>query len=117
MVGTILVPSSDGDMGAYISGLERLRDLRPHTLFAGHGPLIPNPERMLTEYIEHRKARHSKVLEAVESGCVSLSEIAITAYSDTPGANAAQAEDQALSHLNELVRTGAVRKSGEGFHV
>ena len=72
---------------------------------------------MLTEYIEHRKARHSKVLEAVESGCVSLSEIAITAYSDTPGANAALAEDQALSHLNELVRTGAVRKSGEGFHV
>ena len=117
MVGTILVPSSDGDMGAYISGLERLRDLRPHTLFAGHGPLIPNPERMLTEYIEHRKARHSKVLEAVESGCFSLSEIASTAYSDTPGANPALAEDQALSHLKELVRTGEVRRTSDGFHV
>jgi len=117
MVGTILVPSSDGDMGAYISGLERLRDLGPHTLFAGHGPLIPNPERTLTQYIEHRKARHAKVLEAVRSGCSTLRDIASSAYSDTPGANPALAEDQALSHLKELVRTGEVRRTGGDFHV
>ena len=117
MVGTILVPSGDGDMGAYISGLERLRDLRPHTLFAGHGPLIPNPERTLTQYIEHRKARHAKVLEAVRSGCSTLREIASSAYSDSPGANPALAEDQALSHLKELVRTGEVRGTSDGFHV
>ncbi|MAP85696.1 MAG: hypothetical protein CL979_03895, partial [Euryarchaeota archaeon] len=117
MVGTILVPSSDGDMGAYISGLERLRDLRPHTLFAGHGPLIPNPERILTQYIEHRKDRHAKVLEAVMSGCSKLRDIASSAYSDTPGANPALAEDQTLSHLNELVRTGVVRRSSEEFYV
>ena len=103
-------------MGAYISGLERLRDLRPHTLFAGHGPLIPNPERMLTQYIEHRKARHAKVLQAVKSGCSNLSDIAISAYSDSPGVNPALAQDQALSHLNELVRTGDVRKTGELFY-
>jgi len=117
MVGTILVPSSDGDMGAYISGLERLRDLGPHTLFAGHGPLIPNPERTLTQYIEHRKDRHAKVLEAVRSGCSTLREIASSAYSDAPGANPALAEDQALSHLKELVRTGEVRGTSDGFHV
>ena len=117
MVGTILVPSSDGDMGAYIAGLERLRDLSPHTLFPGHGPLIPNPERVLTEYIEHRNARHSRVLEAVRSGNRSLSEIAGSAYSDTPEAHPTLAEDQALSHLKELVRTGTVRRSGEDFLV
>ena len=115
MVGTILVPSRDGDMGAYISGLERLRDLRPHTLFAGHGPLIPNPERILTEYIEHRKDRHAKVLQAVKSGCSNLSDIAISAYSDSPGANPALTQDQTLSHLNELVRTGDVRRTGKRF--
>ncbi len=117
MVGTILVPSGDGDMGAYISGLERLRDLRPHTLFAGHGPLIPNPERTLTQYIEHRKARHAKVLEAVRSGCSTLREIASSAYSDTPGANPALSGDQALSHLKELIRTGEVKRTGGEFHV
>lgn len=115
MVGTILVPSSDGDMGAYISGLERLRDLNPHTLFVGHGPLVPNPERTLSQYIEHRKARHTKVLQAVKSGCSTLSDIARSAYSDTPGAIPALAEDQALSHLNELVRVGEVKRSSDGF--
>ena len=65
MVGTILVPSGDGDMGDYIDGLERLRKLHPHTLFPGHGPLIPNPERILTDYINHRRERHSRVCEAV----------------------------------------------------
>ena len=55
-------------MGAYISGLERIRDLDPKVLFPGHGPLIANPKRVLTEYIEHRKARHQKVLEAVKAG-------------------------------------------------
>ena len=115
MVGTILVPSRDGDMGAYISGLERLRDLRPHTLFVGHGPLVPNPERTLSQYIDHRKARHEKVLQAVKSGCSTLSDIARSAYSDTPSAIPALAEDQALSHLKELVRVGEVKRSSDGF--
>ena len=38
LVGTILVPSGEGDMGAYISGLERIRDLRPKVLFPVMAP-------------------------------------------------------------------------------
>ena len=108
LVGTILVPSGEGDMGAYISGLERIRDLRPKVLFPGHGPLIANPKRVLTEYIEHRKARHQKVLEAVKAGNSDISSIASAAYSDSPGAHPLLAQDQALSHLKELQRTGDV---------
>jgi glyoxylase-like metal-dependent hydrolase (beta-lactamase superfamily II) len=104
-------------MGAYISGLERIRDLRPKVLFPGHGPLVANPERLLTHYIEHRKARHQKVLEAVRAGNSDIPSIASAAYSDTPGAHPTLAEDQALSHLKELVRTGTVRRSGEDFLV
>ena len=107
-VGTILVPSGEGDMGAYISGLERIRDLRPKVLFPGHGPLVANPERLLTHYIEHRKARHQKVLEAVREGNSDLPSIASAAYSDSPGAHPLLAQDQALSHLKELQRTGDV---------
>jgi glyoxylase-like metal-dependent hydrolase (beta-lactamase superfamily II) len=116
-VGTILVPSGEGDMGAYISGLERIRDLKPKVLFPGHGPLVANPERLLTHYIEHRKARHQKVLEAVRAGNSDIPSIASVAYSDTPGAHPTLAEDQTLSHLKEWVRTGTVRRSGEDFLV
>ena len=108
MVGTILVPSGDGDMGAYIDGLEMLKKLKPHTLFPGHGPLIPNPQRILTDYINHRKGRHSKVLEAVRSGNSTLSKIAESAYSETPDAHPSLAQDQTLSHLKSLVKSGLV---------
>ena len=115
LVGTILVPSGEGDMGAYISGLERIRDLDPKVLFPGHGPLVANPERVLTEYIEHRKARHQKVLEAVKAGNSDIPSIASAAYSDSPGAHPLLAQDQALSHLKELQRSGDVENDGSDY--
>tara|TARA_Y100001970_G_scaffold86122_1_gene108517 strand:- start:342 stop:1883 length:1542 start_codon:yes stop_codon:yes gene_type:complete len=117
LVGTILVPSGEGDMGAYISGLERIRSLDPKVLFPGHGPLIANPKRVLTDYIEHRKARHQKVLEAVRAGNSDISRIASAAYTDSPGVHPLLAQDQALSHLKELQRTGEVGNDGSGFKV
>jgi glyoxylase-like metal-dependent hydrolase (beta-lactamase superfamily II) len=114
-VGTILVPSGEGDMGAYISGLERIRALKPKVLFPGHGPLVANPERLLTHYIEHRKARHQKVLEAVRAGNSDIPSIAIAAYSDSPGAHPLLAQDQTLSHLNELQRSGDVKHDDSGY--
>tara|TARA_Y100001968_G_scaffold314159_1_gene339182 strand:+ start:62 stop:1603 length:1542 start_codon:yes stop_codon:yes gene_type:complete len=117
MVGTILVPSNDGDMGAYIEGLERLREISAHTLFPGHGPLIPNPERILSQYIDHRKERHQRVFEAVESGARTISEIADIAYSDTPDAHPMLAKDQSLSHLKMLVHSGRVRFSEGRYFV
>ena len=114
-VGTILVPSDEGDMGAYISGLERLRALKPKVLFPGHGPLVANPERLLTQYIEHRKARHRRILEAVREGSSDLLSIAEAAYSDSPEAHPMLARDQALSHLKELQRTGDVKHDDSGY--
>ena len=114
-VGTILVPSGEGDMGAYISGLERIRALKPKVLFPGHGPLVANPERLLTHYIEHRKARHERVLEAVRAGNSDISSIASAAYSDSPGAHPLLAQDQALSHLKELQRSGDVKHDSSGY--
>jgi len=117
MVGTILVPSTDGDMGAYIEGLERLRDFSAHTLFPSHGPLIPNPELILSRYIEHRKDRHERVFEAVESGASTISEISDIAYSDTPDAHPVLAEDQTLSHLKLLVDSERVVFSEDKYEL
>ena len=50
LFGTILVPSSDGNMNQYLAGLERLRDLDP-SLF-GH-VLWLRTQRLLTRYLKH----------------------------------------------------------------
>lgn len=110
--GTILVPSGEGDMNEYLAGLARLRDLDPPLLFPGHGPMVANPARLLNHYIEHRSARHARVLEAVQSGHEHLEAIAEQAYLDNPDAHPALAIDQTLSHLNALAQSGEVSQSG-----
>ena len=41
VIGTILVPSTDGDMNKYLEGLQRMKELNPPLLFPGHGIPIP----------------------------------------------------------------------------
>lgn len=110
MVGTILVPSSDGDMDAYIDSLQRMRALNPEILFPAHGPFTHRPEKLLDRYIKHRSGRHERVLEAVTSGLFSIEEIANHAYSDTPDAHPMLKIDQTLSHLSSHESAGLVRR-------
>lgn len=117
MVGTILVPPAEGNMGQYIESLERIRTLKPAILFPAHGPLSPVPERLLTKYIKHRKARHEKVLEAVKSGISEISKIADFAYSDTPDAHPFLKVDQTLSHLLAHTREGEIVEGNDGWKV
>ncbi len=116
VIGTILVPSSDGNMNSYISGLERIRSLEPTMLFPGHGPACTNPPRLLERYIKHRTARHDSVLNAVLSGLSSLEEITLHAYQDTPDAHPILSRDQTLSHLNSLVESEMIEiRAGHYF--
>lgn len=108
MVGTILVPSSDGDMDDYLASLERIRDLDAPLLLPAHGPLSPVPEKLLNRYISHRRARHARVAEAVGNGLTTVEEIADFAYADTPDAHPILKLDQTISHLRAHERTGAV---------
>ena len=110
LFGTILVPSSDGDMNEYLAGLERLRDLDPALLFPGHGPMVANPKRLLTHYLNHRKDRHLRVLNAVKSGNRSLDSITREAYENTPEAHPSLAMDQTYSHLLALEKSGEIQQ-------
>ena len=120
LFGTILVPSSDGNMNEYLAGLERLRDLDPSLLFPGHGPMVANPRRLLTRYLNHRKKRHLRVLNAVkvmeDDGGGTLESITREAYADTPDAHPNLAMDQTYSHLLALEESGNIRQ-GNGIWI
>ena len=120
LFGTILVPSSDGNMNEYLAGLERLRDLDPSLLFPGHGPMVANPRRLLTRYLNHRKKRHLRVLDAVkvmeDYGGGTLESITREAYADTPDAHPNLAMDQTYSHLLALEESGNIRQ-GDGIWI
>jgi len=116
-VGTILVSSDEGDMGEYISGLERLRNMQPKMLFPGHGPLIANPEKLLNKYIKHRKNRNNKIIEALRSNITNSYEICHFVYTDSPDANMVLANDQILSHLYSLIKENVVKKIGDQYYL
>ena len=107
-VGTILVPSGEGDMTAYIGGLHRLRDLDANLLFPGHGPVVTNPTKLLTHYIEHREKRHEAVFTAWQNGLREIEELSHAAYADTPDAHPLLKIDQTMSHLDALRNEGRI---------
>ena len=113
-IGTILIPPYSGDMALYIEQLERLKQRKPHLLFPSHGPVIAQPTKVFDRYINHRRARHQRVLDAVGQA-ESIRKIAALAYADTPDAHPGLAEDQTLSHLLIHERDGTVRQSKNGW--
>jgi ribonuclease/clavin/mitogillin len=116
-IGTILVPPHTGNMTEYIEQLERLKALDPHLVFPSHGPVVAIPQRLISHYIQHRAARHARVLHAVQQGKSELADIAVAAYADSPDAHPALAEDQTLSHLLAHQREGNVIQQSDRWTV
>jgi len=85
--GTTVVAHPDGQLGAYLSSLDRLHALaEAHeiaSIWPGHGPVIPSALPTLDYYISHRYERLEQVREALRALDVPLS--ALSAESTTPG--------------------------------
>jgi len=62
---TVVIAPPDGDMGAYLASLRRVRDLQPEALAPAHGPLLTEPDAYLQHYIDHRLAREASVAAAL----------------------------------------------------
>ena len=107
-LGTILVPSGEGNMTSYIEGLYRLRELDANLLFPGHGPVVTNPNRLISHYISHREKRHEAVFKAWQQGLREIGELSQAAYADTPDAHPMLKVDQTMSHLDALRNEGRI---------
>jgi glyoxylase-like metal-dependent hydrolase (beta-lactamase superfamily II) len=77
---TAVVAAPEGDVGAYLASLERLRGLAPAIIYPAHGPVFTDPEGALDRYVAHRVRRQAEVLEAVAAGARSAAEIADRVY-------------------------------------
>jgi glyoxylase-like metal-dependent hydrolase (beta-lactamase superfamily II) len=68
--GTTVVAHPDGELGAYLSSLDRLHALAERheiaSVWPGHGPVLTDALGALDYYIGHRKQRLDQVRAALE---------------------------------------------------
>ena len=69
--GTTVVAHPDGELGAYLGSLDRLRALAEaheiETIWPGHGPVIDRALPVLDHYLSHRRERLEQVREALRT--------------------------------------------------
>lgn len=115
--GTSVIPADSGDMGLYLSSLRRILELDIEWIAPGHGPRIDAARAKVEAYIEHRLARETQILGAIEAGAASVEEIVELAYRDTPRVLHPAAAQSVLAHLVKLEReqraARAIDPSGE----
>lgn len=113
---TVVVAPPDGDMGAYLDSLERLKHVKPRlrAIAPGHGHLIHNPAAVIDGYIAHRIARERQVLEELRrAGPTTIAELVERIYTDVPVDLHPWAALSVWAHLRKLAQEGAVE--GEGL--
>ena len=86
--GTAVISAPDGDVGAYLDSLKRMRDAvadyEVEQLLPGHGPALHGPDDILDQYYEHRVARLDEVRVATRQGLRTSAEVLDHVYAGTP---------------------------------
>jgi glyoxylase-like metal-dependent hydrolase (beta-lactamase superfamily II) len=111
--GSSVIDPPEGDMAAYLRSLRAMLDLRPRTIYPGHGPVVFDAMGRLEEYAAHRSLRERQVLEALAAGRATPEEIVAVVYEDeVPPEMFPAAARSVLAHLLKLEREERVARTG-----
>ncbi|MFF1823457.1 MBL fold metallo-hydrolase [Kribbella sp. NPDC058245] len=85
--GTSVVAHPDGALAPYLDSLEKLLAFANSAaglerLLPGHGPVITDPGKVLTHYLNHRQERLAQVREAVAAGHTTPEAVVAHVYAD-----------------------------------
>jgi glyoxylase-like metal-dependent hydrolase (beta-lactamase superfamily II) len=106
---TVVIRPPDGDMGAYLASLDKIRALRLRTIAPGHGRLIDKPRDVIDWYVAHRLAREEKVFDAlVDAGTAKVDQLVPVVYDDVPADRYPMARLSLHAHLLKLAADGRV---------
>ena len=106
--GTTVVAHPDGELGAYLGSLRRLRDLAESAevtrVWPGHGPLIDDALAVIEGYLVHRAERLEQVREAVAAGATTPRAVVERVYADVDPVLWPAAELSVRAQLDYLER-------------
>jgi glyoxylase-like metal-dependent hydrolase (beta-lactamase superfamily II) len=105
-IGTVIIE----DLDDYMNSLEYLRKENVSTIFPGHGPIITDGNKVINDYISHRKARGEMILQTLRNNIkITISEITKLVYKDIPTSFLIVAEEQVKIYLKYYERKKLVK--------
>ena len=115
---TVVIPASTGgSLVQYLASLERVRDLHASRVLPAHGAPIEQVGALIDEYVEHRRQREARILEALAAGAATPDAIVPLAYDGLSPELVAFACDSVLAHLVKLESEGRIRKAGGEWRI
>lgn len=114
---TSVVSPPDGDMGAYMSSLERLMKREDRVYYPGHGDIVENPRRLVRGMLGHRKQREGQILRLLGHGESPLETMVARMYAGLDPRLMRAAERSVLAHLYDLRGRGMVAEEGETWRI
>lgn len=107
---TSVVSPPDGDMGAYMTSLEKLLGRDDRVFYPGHGPEIERPQRIVRGMLGHRRQREGQILRLLAGGAQPIAVAVERMYVGLDPRLVTAAERSVLAHLLDLERRGLVRQ-------
>jgi glyoxylase-like metal-dependent hydrolase (beta-lactamase superfamily II) len=100
---TVMIPAGrGGSLRQYLASLDRLLGLRPDRIYPGHGPIIDEPARLITRYIERRLARERQIAALVADGLTDADALVSRIYPSIAEAVRPAARATIQAHLDKL---------------
>jgi glyoxylase-like metal-dependent hydrolase (beta-lactamase superfamily II) len=105
---TSVIAPPDGDMGAYLDSLERLKARDDSILYPTHGSPIADPHDWITQLIAHRRMREDQIHTALARRATTVMELVAFLYPRIDPVLRPAAAQQTLAHLRHMRARGKV---------
>jgi hypothetical protein len=82
-----------------------------------HGPVIDDPDALLSGYLQHRREREEQILAALRAGPATPEALVPLIYRGLKEGLLQVARETVLAHLLKLERDGRALRRGESWHI
>lgn len=113
--GTIVIDPDEGDMGAYLASLRRLRAAQPPWILPAHGGVLAPGIAAIDAILAHRLAREARIEAALDDAICAEAALLPQAYGDVPIALWPLALRSLRAHLLHLRSQGRARTERGGW--
>ena len=114
---TVMIPASaGGHLVSYLESLRRVLAIAPQRLLPAHGPAIADPERIIQQYLDHRRFREDQIAAVLHAGRHTVDQIVSCVYENLEPALVRGARENVLAHLEKLTSERRVARDGDVWY-